>query len=278
VIELAPVFLRLREKTLDHFSAMLVFRPSLFRASFCPWLNACHGDRVRRQRRRSEIGFSHRIAKVANSIMPQARTSKPPTGVMRSILLTALCMFSLSGCGNEVEETLPAPGVAKLSQQFTGDYSLINTEQQAVTDEDYRGKVQFIYFGFATCPDVCPMALGRMSAALNDLSQKELDAIAPIFITVDPERDSPEKLRAYLEFDRRIIGLTGTPDAVEQAKNSFKVYAVKEPLPDSEAEYTMNHSSILYIVDRDGAPRLALQDTLGAAEIAVELRKAIAWR
>ena len=197
---------------------------------------------------------------------------------IRVMALAALSIFSLAACGQKVEETLPAPGVSKLSPQFTGDFSLINTQGAAVTDEDFRGKIQFVYFGFATCPDVCPMALGRMSAALNELSDKERTEIGAIFITVDPDRDTPEKLKSYLEFDQRIVGLTGAPEQIDQAKAGFKVYAVKEPLPQSEAEYTMNHSSLFYLVDRDGAPRLAIQDDLGPVEIAAELRKALNWR
>lgn len=122
------------------------------------------------------------------------------------------------------------------------------------------------------------MALSRLSQALALLSEKERGEIAPVFITVDPERDTPAALKAYLAFDERLIGLTGSREAVERARASFKVYAKKGPLPGSALGYTMDHSSLFYLVDREGRVRLALHDSLRPDELAAMLRRSIKGR
>lgn len=189
-------------------------------------------------------------------------------------LLTALMLFALAGCGGPRVE-VPGDAVIRLSDQFSGDFDLVGVNGERVTDEAFRGKVTAVYFGFATCPDVCPMALGTLSAALNELSDRERAEIAPVFITVDPERDTPAALKTFLSFDERLIGLTGTPAAARAARDSFKVFAQRQPLPDSALGYTMDHSSLFYIVDRDGRPQYALQDTLTPAQLAEMLRRNI---
>ena len=120
------------------------------------------------------------------------------------------------------------------------------------------------------------MALGRLSAALNELSAGELADVAPVFITVDPARDTPSALKSFLSFDPRIVGLTGDEAAAEKARDAFKVYAAPEQLPNSALGYTMNHTSLFYVLDRKGKPRVALQDTMAPAEIAAYLRYAAA--
>lgn len=172
---------------------------------------------------------------------------------------------------------VPADGVIQLSDQFSSDFQLIDTNGETVSSGDFRGKVAVVYFGFASCPDVCPLALSRLSAALDALSKKEQAEIAPLFITVDPARDTPEVLKAYLSFDRRIIGLTGDQAATDAARRSFKVFARRQPLPDSALGYTMDHSSLFYLVDREGRPRIALHDSLTPDELAVMLRRSISW-
>ncbi|MGF1542927.1 MAG: SCO family protein [Parvularculaceae bacterium] len=181
----------------------------------------------------------------------------------------------LAGCGGEDP---PAAGVIALSDQFSSDFNLVDHNGERRSDEDFRGKVMFVYFGFATCPDVCPLALGRMTGALEELKPGELDDVQPLFITVDPERDTPEKLEAYLSFDERILGLTGDLEAAEAARRSFKTFAEKRPLPESELGYTMDHYSLFYLVDRDGQPRVALKDSMTPAEIAASVRRALRWR
>ena len=205
------------------------------------------------------------------------RLGTRPRSRRRSALAAAALAIvaGLAACSKAPRVEAPADGVIRLSDQFSSDFSLVDQNGKAATDEDFRGKVMIVYFGFASCPDVCPLALGSLSAALNELSAKERAEIAPLFITVDPERDTPENLKAYLSFDERLIGLTGSPEAAQAARQSFKVYARKVPQPDSAMGYTMDHSSLFYIVDRKGAPQLALEDSLTAAELAEMLRRSI---
>ena len=194
-----------------------------------------------------------------------------------TIAVALSCALMLVACGQRRDTAYPAEAVIQLSDQFTGEYALIDTEGAPKASSDFAGKVQFIYFGFASCPDVCPLALGRMSAGLNELSEKELAAVAPLFITVDPERDTPAVLKGFLSFDERVLGLTGDPAAAAAARAAFKTYAEKRPLDDSALGYTMDHYSLFYVVDRQGRPRVALPDSLTGEEIASVLRAALKW-
>lgn len=192
---------------------------------------------------------------------------------MNARFILALSATLLAACGGGADEARPSPGVITLSDQFSGDFTLIDQNGAVLRDEDLKGRVAIVYFGFASCPDVCPLALGRLSAALNELKPADSDKVAPLFITVDPDRDTPEKLKAFLAFDERITGLTGERAAIEAAKANFKVYAEPEASPDTALGYTMQHTSFFYLVDRSGAPRFALEDTLTPAEIAAAIRR-----
>jgi len=192
--------------------------------------------------------------------------------------ILALGALFIAACSAERPVEIPKDAVVKLSDAFSSDFDLVDMNGAKAADENFRGKVMAVYFGFATCPDVCPMALSRLSQALALLSEKERGEIAPVFITVDPERDTPAALKAYLAFDERLIGLTGSREAVERARASFKVYAKKAPLPGSALGYTMDHSSLFYLVDREGRVRLALHDSLRPDELAAMLRRSIKGR
>ena len=190
--------------------------------------------------------------------------------------LTFAAALLLASCGDGAGKPgAPPPGVIGLSDQFRSDFALIDQNGAAMSVADIKGRVGVVYFGFASCPDVCPLALGRLSAALNELRPAELKKVAPLFITVDPDRDTPEKLKAYLAFDDRIIGLTGDRAAIESAKANFKVFAEPEPVEDSKLGYTMQHSSLFYLIGRDGALDVALEDTLTPQEIAAAIRRAL---
>lgn len=187
----------------------------------------------------------------------------------------AAALLAGAGCARNVE--VPADAVIQLSEQFSSDFALTDVNGAAVASSDFRGKILIVYFGFASCPDVCPLALSRLSAALDLLSAGERAEIASLFITVDPERDTPQALKSYLAFDPRIVGLGGEAAAVDAARQSFKVYARRQPLPDSALGYTMDHSSLFYLVDRAGQPRLALHDSVTPDELAVMLRRSMRW-
>lgn len=190
-----------------------------------------------------------------------------------TILILALLA---AGCGQkETAAPMPAAGVIRLSDAFSPDFTLVDQDGKVMRDEDLKGKAALVYFGFATCPDVCPLALGRVSAALNELSDAERAKTAALFITVDPDRDTPDALKKYLAFDARITGLTGDRTAVEHAKAGFKVFAEPETVPDPKVGYVMQHSSLFYLIDKRGKLGVALEDTLTPAEIAAAIRTAL---
>lgn len=192
---------------------------------------------------------------------------------MVRFVLAALLLAA--GCSGEQPSTaIPAEGVVALSEQFTGDFSLIDKTGATVEDEDLEGRVMLVYFGFTNCPDVCPGDIGVMSATLNELGAKA-DEVAPVFISVDPERDTPAILNDYFAFDDRIIALTGTVEASDAARQGFKLYAVKEPLPDSALGYTVNHQRFFFIADRSGQPQVGVLGGVSPQELAALLRREI---
>lgn len=134
-----------------------------------------------------------------------------------------------------------------------GPFTLTDQAGRRVTDTDFRGRYMLVYFGFTYCPDVCPSALQVMSAALDKLGPKA-DRVQPIFITVDPERDTPEQLAQYVSsFHPRLIGLTGTLADVQAAAKAYRVYFQKVQENKSAGEYSMEHTSIIYLMDPNGA-------------------------
>ncbi len=192
---------------------------------------------------------------------------------MIRFLAPALLLLA-AACGGEPETAIPTEGVIALSDQFTGEFDLVDKNGEPVTDEDFEGKVRLVYFGFTNCPDVCPGDVGVMSAALNELGG-DADEVAPIFISVDPERDTPAALSDYFAFDERIVPLTGSVEAAKAARNAYKLVAQKETLPDSALGYTVNHGRFFYIVDRRGRPQHAVVGGVSPQELAALLRREI---
>jgi protein SCO1 len=190
---------------------------------------------------------------------------------MSAVILASLTIL---GCSREASTPIPQQGVVALSEQFTGHFALANINGDAVSDEDFAGKVMLVYFGFTHCPDVCPGDVGVMSAALNELGERAVE-IAPIFISVDPERDTPTVLAEYFAFDERIIALTGSVEAAKAARTGYKLFAQKVALPDSALEYTVQHGRFFYIADRAGQPQYAVVGGVSPAELAAILRRSI---
>src|SRR4030081_3327291 len=121
---------------------------------------------------------------------------------------------------------------------------------QAVTDQDLIGRPTLVFFGFTHCPDVCPTELFEMSEVLRAMGS-DADRVNAYFISVDPERDTAAAMKDYLSsFDPRLKGLTGDPEAVAKAISGYRVYAKKVPLKDGD--YTMDHTALIYLMDRDG--------------------------
>jgi cytochrome oxidase Cu insertion factor (SCO1/SenC/PrrC family) len=132
-----------------------------------------------------------------------------------------------------------------------GPFALVDHTGRQRTEADFRGKLLFIYFGFTSCPDVCPTDLQAMGMALDQLGTVG-DAVQPLFVTVDPERDTPQRLDNYVTlFHPRLIGLSGDATSIRQAARAYKVYYAKVPTPDG-SDYTVDHSGYIYLMDHAG--------------------------
>jgi protein SCO1/2 len=133
-----------------------------------------------------------------------------------------------------------------------GPFTLENSAGKTVTDRDFRGKYMLVYFGYTYCPDVCPTTLNAVADALDKLGPKAA-ALRPIFITVDPGRDTPTVMKQYTgAFSPALIGLTGTPDEIAQVAKEYRVYYAKHVTGPGPNDYSMDHSSILYLMGPDG--------------------------
>ena len=151
-----------------------------------------------------------------------------------------------------------------------GHFTLNRLDGQEVTDSTYRGKWLLVYFGYTYCPDVCPTVLIRIGQALKELGSLA-DRIQPVFITVDPDRDTAQHLAQYMAaFDSRIIGLRGDPDQTRAAARQFHVYYRTRSLGDGE--YSVDHSSFLYVMAPNGQFKKLLADSLPADQLSEALR------
>ncbi|HNQ92756.1 MAG TPA: SCO family protein [Alphaproteobacteria bacterium] len=140
-----------------------------------------------------------------------------------------------------------------VSAKIGGTFSLVDQDGVARTEKDYAGKYKLIYFGFTYCPAICPTELSKMAEAYLSLPSDIQQNIQPIFISVDPDRDTPAVMKGYVGlFMPQLVGLTGTPAQVEAVKKDFKVYAVKVPEGSGSDEYTVDHSSMMYYLTPDG--------------------------
>jgi protein SCO1/2 len=149
-----------------------------------------------------------------------------------------------------------------------GAFALQSAEGATVTDKDLIGHPSLVYFGYTHCPDICPTTLAQISDVLAKLPQKPVKVY---FITVDPERDTAKLMGDYVSsFDPRIVGLSGTPEAVEQVEKEYRVYARKAPGKDGD--YAMDHSSVIYLMDKGGHFVGAFNLERSAAEAAKELQ------
>jgi len=136
-----------------------------------------------------------------------------------------------------------------------GPFTLTDQDGNQVNEEILKGHLNVIYFGYTYCPDVCPTTLQEITQAL-DLMGEDASQVQPIFITVDPERDTSEVLKEYVSwFHPALIGLTGSTDEIEAVKKAYKVYSAKAPQEDDETgqNYLVDHSSITYVMGPDGS-------------------------
>lgn len=140
-----------------------------------------------------------------------------------------------------------------MASSVGGAFSLVDQDNKPRTDKDFAKTYKLIYFGFASCPAICPTELQKMAQALKSLPENIQVQVQPIFITIDPERDTAAILKKYVGlFDKRLIGLTGSTAQIDAVKKTYKVYAAKVPAENgAKDEYTMDHSSYIYLMTPD---------------------------
>ena len=180
--------------------------------------------------------------------MPEAEADSAPRSRTFAIRIVAtLIAIALVGVAAFV---LTSPSERPHGALIGGAFELEDGAGKTVSDQTLRGKPFLVYFGYTHCPDVCPTELARISDILSKMGDK---AIPTLFITVDPERDTPKVMQDYVSsFNPAVIGLSGSPQAVEATEKTFRVFARKgQPQPDGD--YSMDHSSIVYLMDKNGA-------------------------
>lgn len=212
-------------------------------------------------------------------IFPTTQPSNPPPrGSPRFLLIAAiLAGLVIVGTGAFVtvalRETPRGAAGTALASAIGGPFQLVDQNGKTVTDADLKGKWSLIYFGYTHCPDACPTALNDISIALSELGARR-DAVRPVFITVDPERDTPETLKAYMtSFDAPILALTGSAEQVAKAAKAYRVYYAKHP--EAGGDYSMDHSSVIYVMDPQGRFTASFTHESAPEQIAERLKKLI---
>jgi cytochrome oxidase Cu insertion factor (SCO1/SenC/PrrC family) len=163
----------------------------------------------------------------------------------------------LAGGGSSRAQTPDETSAARLMDDLMwnrgligGPFALVDHTGKPRTDQDFRGKLLLIYFGYSYCPDVCPTDLQQIGLAVDGLGSAGA-AVQPLFVTLDPERDTPAHLADYVPlFHPRLIGLTGSAEEIRRVAAAYKVYYAK--FPPGSPDYVIDHSSFIYLVDETG--------------------------
>lgn len=179
--------------------------------------------------------------------------------LLRTALLSAvafaigggMALMEIRGQNAQVVNIGPQTGEQQVpGAQIGGPFTLIDQDGKTVTEKDFAGTYKIVYFGFTFCPMICPTELQKIAEVLNMLGA-ESEQIKPLFITVDPARDTPDVMKSYVvQFHPRMIGLTGSAEQIEAVEKNYRVFA-KQAQDESLAEYTMDHSSFIYLMGPD---------------------------
>jgi protein SCO1 len=194
--------------------------------------------------------------------------STPPRNLPKVALILGLCAIAIGSAvafgllrqqKTAAVPVLPDMCNSRAFAEIGGPFTLVNQDNVTVTEKTFLGKPAMIYFGFTYCPDICPLSLQTMRLALDEAKAaggRNIDDIQPILISIDPERDAPASLKTYVSsagFPERLIGLSGSVDQVNAARTAFKVGARKSvPEGNDPKDYLMDHTSIIYLMGRDG--------------------------
>ena len=193
--------------------------------------------------------------------------------MLRALILSTLLVSALSGCGQGSGPDLAEAPLA--GADIGGEFELVNSAGETVRWSDFDGKWRIVYFGYTFCPDICPVDVQRIVRGLKAFADDEPEAAAnlvPIFITVDPARDTPEVVGEFTAaFSPQLVGLTGSEEQVKQAADTFRIFYNRGA--GTDAGYLMDHSTVTYLFGPDGQPVATLPTDQGAKAVAAELAK-----
>ena len=192
----------------------------------------------------------------------------PGRPVLAGVLLGLLLLgASLAAVGPRLFASDAPPSIG-------GPFTLTDGAGHPVTDRTFRGKWMLVYFGYTHCPDACPTALNDIANALDQMGAARRE-VAPLFITVDPERDTPKVMAEYAgAFSSQIVGLTGTAQQVADVEKEYKVYAARHP--EKDGDYEMDHSDIIYLMNPQGKFVAIFNGGTSPADMTKRLQAAVA--
>lgn len=179
---------------------------------------------------------------------------------MRNMLLVMLAVVLSIGAGLFIAEKQGRISFGKTEESSTGKadiggkFTLTDQDGHQVSDSEFRGKYMLVFFGFTSCPSICPVGMATLTQVMEKLEKDgDADKIQPIFITVDPETDTPKKMKEYLaNFHSSIIGLTGTQAQLDAVQKEYKVYASKVKDKSMPSGYNVDHTGFIYLMDKNG--------------------------
>lgn len=207
-----------------------------------------------------------------------ARIKSSPKPRAQRFLLIAVCCAGLlvlaSGAllGYALRDSHKGIAGSALSSMIGGKFTLVDQNGRKFTEQNLKGRWQLVFFGYTHCPDTCPTTLNELSIAFDKLPPADRAKAGVVFITVDPERDTPEVMKEYISsFSAPITGLTGTPAEIAQVAKDYRIYYAKHPTKDGD--YEMDHSALIYIMDPQGRFTASLTPDDTGDQMAARLKK-----
>ena len=210
--------------------------------------------------------------------------SKPPLPVIGAMLVALVAIAIATWIvwrnisGDDPKSGNRVSGTTATTVNIGGPFNLVDHRGRRVSDASFRGRYMLIYFGYGYCPDVCPTELATMGSALDALAG-QADAIQPVFITIDPARDTPDFLADYVaQFHPRLVGLSGTADEIAVAAKAYRVFYARSRSGDSAGDatdYLMDHTSAIVVLDPQRRPLLMFPYGVTAEQMADDLRNVL---
>lgn len=191
----------------------------------------------------------------------------------RRIAFAAICLVAAAALGTFALMQSPAALKGSGKALVGGPFTMVNHKGETVTEKDFLGRPMLLFFGFTFCPDVCPTELQVMTEALKQVPDLH---VRPVLVSVDPERDTPQQLAGYVaNFSDEMVGLTGSAEQIAQMARAYKVAYSKVENKERPEDYTMDHSSIIYLMGSDGEFAKHFTYTTDAAALAEGIRAAL---